>query len=140
MTTASEALVGKNFFEIKQKLPSLNEYIKACRTNKYTGAKFKENIEIAIGYFIKMSILEGNLKPVKKPSFIVFEWYEKRLRRDADNIASAKKYILDAMVKNGVLINDTRRYVVGFIDMFLDGDEDFVRVTIKDTEEVLLPH
>lgn len=33
------------------------------------------------------------------------------MRRDADNIQSAQKFILDAMVKCGVIKNDSRKYI-----------------------------
>jgi Holliday junction resolvase RusA-like endonuclease len=61
---------------------------------------------------------------------VCFEWHEKTKRRDADNIASAKKFILDALVKNGVLVDDSRKYVVGFHDAIIDDTEDFVRVEL----------
>jgi Holliday junction resolvase RusA-like endonuclease len=59
-----------------------------------------------------------------------FEWHEKTQRRDADNIASAKKYILDALVKCGVLEDDSRKYVKGFYDTIIDDKEDFVIVEL----------
>lgn len=59
-----------------------------------------------------------------------FEWHERTKRRDADNIASAKKYILDALVKNGVLADDSRKYVKGFYDTIIDDKEDFVIVEL----------
>ena len=113
-----------NSFVIKEKLPSLNEYIGACRSNAYMGAKFKKEVEETIGYYIRLSKLDKPKKAVK----INFEWHEKTKRRDADNIASAKKFILDALVKEGILINDSRKYVVGFTDTIIDDKEDFVIV------------
>jgi Holliday junction resolvase RusA-like endonuclease len=59
-----------------------------------------------------------------------FEWHEKTKRRDADNIAFAKKFILDALVKMGVLPNDSRKYVKGFYDVIIDDKSDFVKVEI----------
>lgn len=38
------------YFMINAKLPSLNEYINACRRNKYQGAKFKRDVEEVIGW------------------------------------------------------------------------------------------
>ena len=35
------------------------------------------------------------------------------LRRDKDNISSAKKYILDALVVSGVIGNDNWRWIAG---------------------------
>lgn len=72
-------------------------------------------------------------KALYKPSGAVvvhFEWHERTKKRDADNIASAKKFILDALVKNGVLVDDSRKYVKGFYDVVLDDTEDFVKVEL----------
>ena len=38
--------------EINEKLPSCNDYIKLCRTNKYAAAKMKVEIEQLIGCYI----------------------------------------------------------------------------------------
>lgn len=59
-----------------------------------------------------------------------FEWHERTQKRDADNIASAKKFILDALVKSGVLEDDSRKYVKGFYDTIIDDKEDFVKVEL----------
>ena len=59
-----------------------------------------------------------------------FEWHEKTKKRDADNIASAKKFILDALVKMGVLQDDSRKYVKGFYDVIVDDKTDFVKVEL----------
>ena len=34
-----------NHFVIEAKLPSLNDYINACRINRFAGAKFKRDVE-----------------------------------------------------------------------------------------------
>lgn len=114
-------------FVIEQKLPTLNEYTLACRGNKYGGAKFKKEIETNIGWYI----IKAKLPKVEGAVTINFEWHEKTKRRDADNIASAKKFILDALVRQGVLIDDSRRYVTGFSDTIVDDTKDFVVVTIE---------
>lgn len=59
-----------------------------------------------------------------------FEWHERTKKRDADNIASAKKFILDALVKSGVLADDSRKYVKGFYDVIVDDKEDLVIVEL----------
>ena len=69
------------------KLPSFNDYTKACRSNKYAGAKMKEQAENDIGWYIK------TLPKFKKPVKIVFEWVESNKKRDLDNICFAKKFI-----------------------------------------------
>jgi len=50
---------------------------------------------------------------------LLFVWHEKNRRRDKDNIAFGKKFILDALVQAGILSDDGWRYVNGFQDTFL---------------------
>jgi Holliday junction resolvase RusA-like endonuclease len=61
-----------------------------------------------------------------------FEWHERTKKRDADNIASAKKFILDALVNMRVLEDDSRKYVKGFYDVIVDDKTDFVKVELID--------
>ena len=119
-----------NGFLIKHKLPSLNEYTAACRTHANKGGKFKREIEEVIGWSIKQALTS---KALRKPSGAVmvrFEWHERTKKRDADNIAFSKKFILDALVKCGVLEDDSRKYVKGFYDTIVDDNEDFVIVEL----------
>jgi len=120
-----------NGFIIRAKLPSLNEYIAACNKNRYGGGRFKQDIEEVIGWGIKQAISGGSLRRTVDPMIIHFKWHEKTKRRDADNIASAKKYILDAMQTFGVIPNDSRKYVRAFTDEIIDDKEDFVEVIIE---------
>lgn len=103
--------------EIGIKLPSLNEYINACRKNRYAGAEMKKRIESDIAYFI------AKLPRFENPIKIHFHWIEGNKRRDLDNIAFGKKFILDTLVKAGKLKDDNRKCVTGFIDTFEYGKE-----------------
>ena len=120
-------------FIIKEKLPSLNETISANRANRYAGAKLKKDIEAIIGWAIRAAAL----KPITNPCVINIEWHEATKRRDVDNIHSSVKFILDAMVKNGILQNDSRKYVVGFHDTIIDDQEDFVVVKLIGYKEAV---
>ena len=113
--------------EIPMKLPSLNEYVNVCRTNKYKAAKYKKNLEDDIMMFL------GRLPVFENPVVIHFHWIEGNKRRDLDNICFAKKFILDALVKAGKLSDDNRKIVTAFTDTFEYGDETKV---ILDIEEV----
>lgn len=112
---------------IDMKLPSLNEYVKACRGNKYGGAKFKADIER------KISVYLAKLPKIERPVAIKFTWVENNKRRDLDNVCYAKKHILDALVKCDVLTDDNRKYVKGFIDFFEYGKE--AKVILEITEQ-----
>lgn len=119
------------FFAIRRKLPSLNTVISKNRTNRYMGAKFKADIEEAIGWDIKQALTQHTLEPITEPCDILIDFYESTIRRDVDNIQSAQKFILDAMVKNGVLKNDNRKWVKQIYHEIHDDSEDWVNVTIK---------
>lgn len=98
--------------EINEKLPSCNDYIKLCRTNKYVAAKMKLKIEQQIGCYL----LE--LPRYDEPIKIHFHWIEGSQRRDWDNVCFAKKFILDSMVKYKKLSDDNRKIVTSFTDTF----------------------
>lgn len=113
--------------EINAKLPSCNNYIDACRKNKYMAAKMKADTEDMIIGFIH------NLPRFEKPVNIKFTWIEANKRRDLDGICFAKKFILDAMVKAQIIPDDNRNCVTGFTDTFKYGKE--TKVILEITEQ-----
>lgn len=115
-------------------MPSLNQYITACRSNPFVGAKFKREVEEVIGWAIKQALTSKSLHKPNKAVIVHFEWHERTKRRDADNIASAKKFILDALVNMGVLEDDSRKFVKGFYDVIVDDKTDFVKVELVEIE------
>ena len=98
--------------EIPVKLPSLNEYTAACRSNAYMGASMKKKVQKDILPYI------SKLPRFENPVYIHFHWVEGNRRRDLDNCAFAKKFILDSMVECGKLKDDNRKCVLGFTDTF----------------------
>lgn len=123
---SSETDSGKVICEINIKMPSLNEYIRACRTNPYVASKFKKDLESKIGIYV------GALPRMTKPVRIHFHWVEENKRRDLDNVCASKKFILDALVRFGVLTDDNRKYVAGFTDTFEYGKQAKVIMTIEE--------
>lgn len=119
-----------NRVKIRGKLPSLNEYINACRRNRYAGAAMKQDAE-------RLVVLQlGALQPIKSPVIIHFIWHEKTRRRDKDNVAAAKKFILDAMQKARKIPNDNNRFVAGFSDRFVYGAKEYaVEIIIEPMQE-----
>lgn len=115
--------------EIHMKLPSLNEYINACRSNRFQGGKMKKDLENDIGVYI------AKLPKFEKPVKIHFHWVEGNKRRDLDNVAFAKKFILDSMVKNGKLKDDNRKFVTAFTDTFEYSNETKVILEITEGEK-----
>lgn len=115
--------------EIPHKFPSFNEYVQACRYNKFAGAKMKRQVQDDIGYFIKQ------LPKINKPVKAKFTWIEENQKRDLDNICYAKKFILDSLVELGVLKNDNRKMVCGFTDEFKYDKECKVILELEETDE-----
>ena len=115
---------------IPYKLPSYNDYTSANRANHYKGAKLKRDTQKLI-----MPFLRG-LPKFTKPVIITFTWLEGNKRRDLDNICSAKKEVIDSLVKCGKLIDDSYKYVKGFTDKFEYGSDWGVTVGIMEIEEV----
>lgn len=115
------------------RLDGLNEYTKACRTNRFVGAKMKTDNENLISHFIMQQI--PNVKFEGAVEFN-FRWYEKNKRRDLDNICMAKKWVLDALVSNGIIQTDNWQGVKGFTDsFFIDRENPRVEVDIRGLNE-----
>lgn len=127
-----------NRFVIEGKLPSLNDYTKSNRSNKYMANKMKQDNQNYINRFIVIALSKKELKPVKKyPVQIICEWYEKNQRRDIDNISFAIKFILDSMVCMGIIEDDSQKYVNGIFHNFqVDKDNPRIEVYIHEDESV----
>ena len=121
-----------NSFTVQGTLPGLNEYVNACRASVYKGARMKKDADELIGWYIRMAIQRGDLKPPKGAVVVHFTWYEKDGRRDVDNVAFAKKFIFDALVKNKIIRDDRRKYVKGFTDAFREADKDYILVELEE--------
>lgn len=127
-----------DYFVIEEKLPSLNDVIDKNRTNRYAGAKYKKDIEEKISYYIADAVAKGTLHKQEKPCWIVIEWTEKDRRRDADNIQSSQKFVIDSLVKCGILQNDNRKYVKNVTHIISDGKEHMVKVMFANNVEFVI--
>jgi len=99
-------------FVIDGRFPSLNEYIKAERTNRYIAANMKQSNTELVQWVIKSKVITKPTLPV----WVSINWYEPNNKRDIDNITWAKKFIMDGMQKAGLIPNDNRTNVVQTID------------------------
>lgn len=119
----------KYTFTIYAKMPSMNEYNRAQRGNKFDGAAIKRQWQ-------NVAILSmRNPKPTfKRPVFINYCFYEDNKRRDHDNVSSfAHKVIQDGLVSAGVIKDDGWDYVVGYMDTFyLDRKNPRITVTVQE--------
>lgn len=115
---------------IPHRFVSLNEYINAERTNRYMAAKIKKS-ETAIA-----AEAFGRLPSINKLCKVRFTWFVTDKRRDLDNIAFAKKYILDGAVDAGFIPGDNMKYIIGFEDVVQFADSERVEVEFIESDTV----
>ena len=119
-------------FTIYWTLPSLNAYVRACRANFRAGNKMSRDAH----YLCRLGMTKLAGKKIDK-AYIKFHWVEKNKRRDKDNIAFAKKFILDALQEMGILQNDGWSEILGFSDTFdVDKDNPRIEVSLLSEEEL----
>lgn len=97
---------------ISQRLDGLNEVIKAARTHWSHGAKHKK----AQQQIVEWAIKAARLKPINKPFRMEIFYSERNRLRDPDNIASAKKFILDALQSMKIISNDGWKNLLGWTE------------------------
>ena len=103
----------RNLF-LEGEFTTLNPYINAERTNRFMGAKIKKEET----NLVKMQCLRE--PPFENyPVHIKFIWHFPNTRTDPDNIAFAKKFILDGLQEAGVLAGDDWKRISGFEDEFV---------------------
>jgi len=107
----------------------LNEYI--ALTNKASYGKGKNynpanKVKRDTTNFVYYAML--NKPKIKTPCRLKFTWLVKNKQRDLDNIAFAKKYILDGFVKAKIIPNDNLNCIIGFQDEFEISDKVGVKV------------
>lgn len=101
-----------NKFIYYGRLPSLNDYVRENRTNKFGANNLKKHVQRCLCTSIKQAVFEGNCHKVNNyPIWLKLTWYEPNLRRDVDNIQFGAKFILDAMVEYGLIENDSQKFV-----------------------------
>ena len=102
-------------FTILGELTDLNTYIKALNASRWSGNDIKQLETKRVAKEARNS----NISEIKTyPVLITFKWYSKNKKKDIDNIAFAKKFVLDGLVVSGYLKQDSQNYIVGFTDLF----------------------
>lgn len=101
-------------FEIPGTLPSLNDYIRAERANRFAAAGLKKKAQAAIVEAMgeEPPRFEGGVE-------VRVLWVRPDMRTDKDNVAFAKKFILDALQEAGVIAKDSWRLCTPYDSGFL---------------------
>lgn len=118
-------------------LPGLNELIDAAktkRTDRRAGSAYT-TMKKQYGETLQWQLLKDGAQHVAH-AFFEFQWVERDESRDPDNITGGgRKILLDALVKAGVLTDDSRKYVRGWVDRWAtDPNNPGVRVTIHNVD------
>ena len=92
---------------IPGKLPGLNEWTNACRSHAKQGGRMKRAEQDRVGRCIR----QARMKPMAGKVNVHITWVEPNMRRDKDNIHMGTKFILDALVEQGILTNDNWTYI-----------------------------
>lgn len=122
-----------NRFVIYGKLPGLNDYTKANRSNRFMANKMKQDIQKNICRYIVMALRVTLEKVDRYPIGLKIKWYEPNNRRDIDNITFGTKFILDSMVCMGIIEDDSRKYVDS-IEHVVYTDKDNPRIEVEINE------
>ena len=125
----------KNKIIIYGELMDLNNFIDKQRANRYGGASAKKKETDKCAIYIKQAMNKG-LRVDKLPVHLNISWYMRNKRKDKDNIAFAKKFILDGMIQARLIRNDGWKEISGFTDEFhVDKNNPRVEVTIYEFNE-----
>lgn len=121
-------------FEIQGRLDGLNEYTNSCRSNRHGANAMKKRNQERVRIGLLKARSEETLQRVYKyPIQLKIAWYEPNMRRDVDNITFATKFILDEMVKQGIIQDDSQKYVSGVIhDVRVDKENPRIEVEIQE--------
>lgn len=107
-------------YELRTKVPNLNDYISALSKNRYAGGKLKKQMQEEIMWLIKSQ----GLKKVKGKVDVYLTFIEKDKKRDKDNvIASGCKLIMDSLVNLEVIKDDSWQYINQYIPRVILGNE-----------------
>ena len=109
---------------IPHKFTTLNKYIQKERTNKYIASKIKRD-ETYIAY-----IHLCQYDPIETPCKLKFTWHVVNKRTDLDNWGFCKKFVLDGMVKAGIIPDDSMKYITGLQDEFVISKEYGVKIEV----------
>lgn len=111
-------------FQIDGELPAQNEIIEALNSRSrhvYNDMKRRETDRVAWAVINAVPVMAGKKKG-KVPEFdrvkVQILFIIPNLRKDPDNIIGSQKFILDGIVKSGILKNDGMKQIAGFSHNF----------------------
>lgn len=119
-------------FTIKGRLDSMNRTLKIPRY-RFSQARRRAQVKYHVGSWVMAS----RIPQFKGKVRIHVHWVEKDKRRDYDNIASSIKPILDALVIQERIVNDSQKWLEPPTHTFaIDKENPRIEVTIWDADAV----
>jgi hypothetical protein len=94
-----------------QHFPSLNDVIRIARKSAYESNSQKRSLTELVKKQVREAADEQRWIAPDGPVAVGLLWHEGNRRRDADNVASAQKFVMDGLVEAGVLRGDDQRHV-----------------------------
>lgn len=119
--------------KIHDRFPTLNEYIDCERGSTIAAAAMKKKCTEQV----KEQCISQQIQPVNGKVDLLFEWHSST-RHDPDNVAFAKKFILDGLQSAGVIENDNRKFIGTMADEIIQDDEDYVILHITQNMGIFL--
>lgn len=92
-------------FIVPGRLPGANEYTEANRRHRQAGGRMKRDETD------RCASAAATLEPMLGPVAVSFEWHEAPAKkgarlRDFDNVCFGEKFVLDGLVRAGVILDD----------------------------------
>lgn len=121
---------------IEGRFPSMNDFIDA---NRITRGKFNKGNELKKQtqetMLSSLLVAQKGLK-IDKPIYLHYEFYEPNKKRDLDNVSAFFiKCFQDALVKAGIIENDTQKHIQGFsVDFFTDRERPRIEIEIEEID------
>lgn len=122
-------------FKLNYELPTLNQYIKIERGNKFASAALKKKHTNNVALLAKSASIELD-NDVRYD--VAITWYVHNLKSDPDNIAFGVKFIFDGLVKAKILANDGHKNIGSIHHHFeLDKSNDYTHSIIEFIPEII---
>lgn len=112
--------------------PGLNQIINTAKTHFGAYSQMKKEHTERVQWACK------ELSPDFEPDrvFLNITYFVPNWRKDQDNIAVAKKFILDGMVEEGIIEDDSHQYIAGWKERFKkDKENPRIEVVVEEVEQ-----
>lgn len=91
--------------------PGTNELIGEAKSNRYRYGGLKRTYTLIACSYAAEAARQARWRRPKGRVSVTCRWFERDARRDPDNVMGGVKWLLDGIVKAGVIADDSQRYV-----------------------------